>query len=478
MTGSLDQITSNAGTGLAAVQAQIAVVGDNVANAGVAGYTDKTLQLSAFDVGGQANGVRQGLVSRSVDAALQASAWSSASQVGALTVRSQVLTAVNDTQGTPGDGTSLSDLLTALQSGFAVLQAQPASSTQQSGVVAAAGALAVGINGIAATVTPQRNSVQAQIVTSVGTLNDALATVQSTTNAIVTATTSGQSTATLEDQRDTALQTISGLLDVHYDKQANGDITILGRNGFSIPLSGRFSTQSATLAPAASYAAGSAAVPAILLQTGGAASAPTDVTTRLSGGTLGELVQLRDTTLPAYTARLDAFAAKLANNFSSAGLQLFTDGSGAQSLDAYAGLSSALQVNQAVTAAPSLVRDGTPGGSFPVNSAGGPASYSAVIDRVLGTSLAANGTVPSLAADAQSLVSDQSTATSQAQGDLTTATAFQTTLATKFSDSTAVNVDQELGLMVSLQNSYQANARVLQMTQTLFNALVTATAPV
>lgn len=478
MSGSLASITSNAGTGLAAVQAQIGVLSDNIANAGVAGYSDKQLNLSAFDVGGLTDGVRQGQISRSVDASLQASVWSSASKVGALTVRSQMLTAVNDTQGTPGDGTSLSDSLTALQSSLTLLQSQPSSPAQQSAVVAAAATLANSINGTADAIAGQRNSVQNQIVSSVDTLNDALATVQSTTNAIITATTADQSTATLEDQRDTALQTISGLLDVHYDKQANGGIAILGQNGLSIPLSSRFSTQSATLTPSAAYAPGSDAVPPILLQSSVAGSAPVDVTTKLSGGTLGELVQLRDTTLPAYTASLDNFSAKLANNLSSQGLQLYTDGSTTQPLSAYAGLSSAIEVNPAVTAAPSLVRDGTPGSPYPVNPPGGPASYSDLIDRVVGASFAASGGSTSLGADAQSFVSQQSAATSRAANDLTTATAYQTTLSSKFSDGSAVNVDSELGLMVSLQNSYQANARVLQTTETLFNALVTATAPV
>ena len=478
MSGSLNSITSNASTGLAAVQAQIAALSDNIANAGVAGYSEKRLNLSAFNVGGQTEGVQQGPISRSIDASLQASIWSSASKVGALTVRSQVLTAVNDTQGTPGDGTSLSDSLTALQSSFTLLQSQPSSQTQQSAVVAAADTLANSINGTASAITAQRNGVQNQIVSSVNALNDALAAVQSTTNEIITATTAGQSTATLEDQRDSALQTISGLLDVHYSKQADGAISILGQNGLSIPLSSRFSTQSATLAPADAYAPGADTVPPILLQSSVAASAPVDVTTQLSGGTLGELIHLRDTTLPADTASLDAFSAKLANNLSSQGLQLYTDGSTTQPLTAYTGLSSAIQVNQAVTAAPSLVRDGTPGSTYPVNSASGPASYSDLIDRVVGTSFAASGTRTSLSADAQSFVSQQSAATSRAGSDLTSATAYQTTLSTKFSDGSGVNVDRELGLMVSLQNSYQANARVLQTTQTLFNALVTATAPV
>ena len=91
-----------------------------------------------------------------------------------------------------------------------------------------------------------------------------------------------------------------------------------------------------------------------------------------------------------------------------------------------------------------------------------------------GTFPAAAGS-PSLAADAQSFVSRQATAAGQATGELAGAQSYQTRVAAQLSDSSAVNVDHEMGLMIQLQNSYQANARVVQATQDLFLALLDAT---
>ena len=469
MSSSIGSILSNAASGLRAAQAGISVVSDNVANAGVAGYTKKTQEVSAFLVGDGTAGVRTGLVSRSVDSALQASAWSQDSRVAALTVRSQVLKSVNAAQGTPGDGTSLADAVTALQNGFTTLQANPSSQTQQSSVVAAANTLATAINTAAQTVTAQRNSVQAQIVGSVSSLNTALTTVRDTTHGIMTAKVAGQNTSTLEDQRDQALQTISGLLDVSYDKQDNGNITILGRSGFSIPLDSTFSTAAAPLSPGSSVATGT--VPPILMQSGNQAVLPVDVTSHLSGGSLGEQVSLRDTVLPSYTTGLDSFSAKVANQFTSQGLQLFTDGRGASSLSAYPGLSATIGVNPAVVANPASVRDGT---LTPVNPTNGPAGYTGLIDRVLRGSFAAGGGVTSLSSDAAAFVAKQSQDTSQTSADLTNATAYQTTLSSRLSSQSGVNVDQEMGLMIQLQNSYQANARVIQAAQSMFTALLNA----
>ena len=475
MSSSLTSILSNAASGMRVAQAGVAVVSDNIANAGVAGYTAKTQESSALLVGDQTSGVRTGLVSRSVDQAVQASLWSQASRVGALTVRSQVLTSVNVTQGTPGDGTSLADVVTGLQNSFTELEARPSSLTQQAAVVTAATTVATTINETAAGIVAQRNNAQSQIVTSVDTLNSALAEVQDTTRDIIAARGSGSNTADLEDQRDQALQTVSGLIDVQYDKQPNGDITILGRNGFSIPLDSRFSTGAATLTPAT---IGAGSTPPIIMQSANPSELPVDVTSRLSGGSLGELVQLRDVTLPNYAGQLDAFSAKLANLFSSQGLQLFSNGTPALTLAAAPGLSSVIEVNPAVAASPAAVRDGTSGTAYPVNPSTGPQGYTGLIDRVLGSTFAATGSTTSLVADATAFVSQQSSDTAQAGADLKAATSYQTTLSTKFSDGSSVNVDQEMGLMIKLQNSYQANARVVQAAQSMFTAILNATSAV
>lgn len=475
MTGSLNSITSTAASGMRASQLGIAVLSENIANAGVAGYTSKRLDLSTFHVGGDTSGVRTGLVSRSVDEALQTSLWTSASRVGALGVRSQVLQAVNATQGAPGDGTSIADVVATLQSKFTLLQAQPSGATLQASVAASAGALAETLNRTSAAIIHERNGVQDRIVAVVDTLNAALDTVQATTTDIIKAVGAGEDSANLQDERDAALRSLSGLLDLHYDKQANGDLVILGRNGFSFPLEARFATEPTVLAAASSYAPGSTAVPPVLLLDGNPATPAEDVTRQLSGGELGELIKLRDATLPSYTASLDALSAKIANRFASQGLQLFTDGTGAATLTAYPGLAGHIQVNPAVLADPSLIRDGTPPSPFPLNPPGGPAGFADLIGRVLTAAFSGSPGSSSLAADAQSFVSRQSAAAGQATGELTGAQSYQTRVATQLSDSSAVNVDHEMGLMIQLQNSYQANARVVQATQALFLALLDAT---
>jgi flagellar hook-associated protein 1 FlgK len=164
----------------------------------------------------------------------------------------------------------------------------------------------------------------------------------------------------------------------------------------------------------------------------------------------------------------------------------------------YVGFSSTIQVNPAVLAAPNLVRDGTPANA----NTGGTAGFATLIDNVLNYSLGANvsaatpavpntpfattgmgpsGTLstaftspPTLAGYANLIVSGQSTDTANANANLTNAKAYQTTLSGTLSTASGVNVDQQMGLMIQLQNSYQANARIMQASQTMFTALITA----
>ncbi|MDR3440134.1 flagellar basal body rod C-terminal domain-containing protein, partial [Telmatospirillum sp.] len=66
-----------------------------------------------------------------------------------------------------------------------------------------------------------------------------------------------------------------------------------------------------------------------------------------------------------------------------------------------------------------------------------------------------------LSSFATSVVSAQTGASSTATTDLATATAVQKTLTTKTAAVSGVSVDDEMSTMISLQNSYAANARMI-----------------
>jgi flagellar hook-associated protein 1 FlgK len=227
----------------------------------------------------------------------------------------------------------------------------------------------------------------------------------------------------------------------------------------------------------------------------------TDVTGQLQGGQIGANIALRDTTLPTFQAELDEFAQNLASRFDAQGLDLFTDPSGNVPLgggvpvqNGYVGFAGTIQVNQAVQANPSLVRDGTPN-SNPNDLAG----YTGIIDAVLNNVLGSNPALDSNAiglGPAGNLSAPYASATlpyatpstlqqlagtmlaSQAQESATISTqadteqVVQTSLASKLSAQSGVNMDAEMSHMIQLQNAYAANARIITAVQAMWTQLL------
>jgi flagellar hook-associated protein 1 FlgK len=491
--------------GLDAISRQLALVSHNVANASTPGYAREVTSAVAVSASGVGMGVRLAPAERVTDAELNANVMLQNGTVADLQTRQTALAAIDAIQGTPGQGNDLPSLLGGLQDAFSSLAGSPDSQPGQAQVVAAAQRLAAGINTLSNTYTVTRQGVQDAIVSGVDALNQTLSTIGNLTNRIKTTGAAGQSTADLENQRDQSLQDLSKLVGVKVLEQPDGGLLAITQAGLALPLDGgaKFTTSSATVAPGAYYPGGG--IPGVTL--GGV-----DVTAGLAGGSLGANITLRDQTLPADQAELDEFAQSLASRFDAQGLRLFTDGAGAVPASAgspvqagYVGFSGTIQVNAAIVATPSLVRDGTqaaagsPTGSsaFAPNPSGGPAGFATLSTRVLdftfgaeaqpgvpqpaintaglgaaGTLSAPYASPATLGDQATALVGAQSTDSAAASAQLQTEQAVQTSLQSKLSDIAGVNVDAEMSTMIALQNAYAANAKVIAAVQAVWSQLL------
>ena len=505
---SLNSALSIATGGLANIERQLALVSQNVANANTPGYSTEIGTQQAVTAGGIGMGVRTGPTARITDAALQAQSRVQASTVAGLATQQTALQAIDSVQGKPGQGNDLPSLLGALGNQFSTLLNQPDNQTAQSAVVGAASTLTRGINALSDAYTAQRNAAQGALVTEVASANQALSQIGTISDEIVALKPLGQSTADLENQRDAAVNTLSGLLNVKTLASPNGDLLVITRSGLSLPTHGTpspFGVSSANAAPGASYSTGT--LPGVMLN-------GVDVTRRIQGGQLGANIALRDTTLPTYQAELDEFSRSLASRFSAQGLTLFTDPTGAVPAasappvqSAYVGFAGTIQVNPAVIANGSLVRDGTqavagsPTGAsaFTPNPAGGPAGFSKLIARVLNFALGPNaqtgvaqpapnltglgpagtlgasfGAPQALSDFASTLVGSQAGDSAAISGQLQTETAVQTSLTGKLTAETGVNMDREVASVVALQNAYGINARVISVAQAMWTQLLNA----
>jgi flagellar hook-associated protein 1 FlgK len=501
---SLEGTLSIAAGGIANINRQMAVVSQNVANASTPGYAAEISTQTSMTADGQGMGVRSGPAKRNIDMELQGEIFRETATIAGLQTRQTALTSIDAVQGTPGQGGDIASLLGQLQDQFSTLLNNPDSQPQQTQTVAAATTLTQDINSLSNSYTAQRQAAQDDIVNALQTVNNALTTIGILSNNIIALRVDGRSTADLESQRDTAVQTISQLLDVKVLQQPNGDVLVTTTSGLMLPThGGQLTTTDANVQPGAFHPGGG--IPAILL--GGA-----DVTSQLTGGQIGSDLELRDVTVPTYQAELDEFSQNLADRFDAQGLTMFTDPTGAVPVSApppvqngYVGFSTTIQVNPAVEADPSLLRDGThpvvgnPAGpsAFVPNPPGGPAGFTTMIQRILNFALgstaqsgvpqptpnttnlgpAGNLTAPytaplTLGGLAATVVATQAQDSATTTSQLATEQAVQSALSAKLATVSGVSMDKEMSNMIQLQNAYGANARVIAAVQTMWSQLL------
>lgn len=292
LTGAL----SNASSALTTAQYQIALSTTNVANANTAGYTSKTYTATAQTT---TLALSTGALSRVTDTYLQKSLISSsASAAYAEAVDSYMSrydTLLGDTSS-DGDIASLtSNLATQLTS-----LAGGTGDTDAAAVVSAAADLADGLRNLSAGIQDLRSDADSAIATTVDQINGLLKQIDALNDQIV----AGQGDATtLADARDTALQTLSGLVDVSSYTDSSGRLNVYTGGQMLV------GATASTLSFSASGAVSEGSVYPDSLS--GVSINGRDVTTSLTGGELGALIALRDTLLPAEQAGLDALASTL-----------------------------------------------------------------------------------------------------------------------------------------------------------------------
>jgi flagellar hook-associated protein 1 FlgK len=513
---SLNSALSIASGGLANINAQFALISQNVANASTPGYAAEVGNQQDVTAGGVALGVQTAPATLQINQALQTSVTQQNAIVSNAQTTQTALQAIDSVLGTPGSGSDIGSLLGNLQDSFSTLLTDPSNETEQSAVVSSAATLAQGINSLSAAYSAQRQTAQNDLGSAVSALNSNLATIGQLSDQIIGFKQTGQSTADLENQRNAAVQTLSHLINVNAVEQPDGDMAVFTSSGLSLPTrstSGPFSIPTASTPPGSYYPGGG--LPGINL--GGQ-----DVTSQMVGGQIGADITLRDTTLPTDQGELDEFAYGVSSRFASQGLSLFTDpsgnvpsGGGTPAQLGYVGFAATIRVNPAVTADPSLVRDGnvaiagsvigaaafTPNPQAGPNGvpAAGPAGFTTLISNIVhytfgaqvqsgvsqpslntnGLGASGNLTAPfnaggALSDYATNLVASQAQQSATTTSNLTTDQALQSSLNAKISAVSGVNMDTEMSLMLNLQNAYGANARVINAVQTMFTDIMQA----
>lgn len=297
---SLSSIIGAAGAGLTAAQTRMAVANLNVSNADDLTYTRKTV-TSAVSTTTQT--LSDATILRVADSYLSKTVLKTAAAAGGDAVTDSYMQSYDAALGSTASGDDVSSLLTAFATSLSALSSS-ADATTKAQLVADASSLAQGVESLSGEVQTLRTQANTQIETTVGEVNQSLKSLASLNDQIATVSAQGGDTTSLEDERDAALTTLSGLMGVSSYVTADNQLRVYTTGGDAL-----LGTTAATLSYTASSTLGAGAaypgsIPGILLN-------GKDITTSQTTGELGALVTLRDTTLPAEQDELDALATTL-----------------------------------------------------------------------------------------------------------------------------------------------------------------------
>ncbi|RDI50413.1 flagellar hook-associated protein FlgK [Microvirga subterranea] len=479
---------NTARSSLQASSTQMSVISRNNAGATDATYSRKIASLVTAD-----GGVRIS-VRRSSDTALFFKMLSTTSNAAA---QQAVLEGYDKLKNTVGD-TSLNQSaaakIGALNSALAQYANKPDDANLGRAVVDRAGELATMLNEATKTVQSARKEADTKIAESVGRVNDLLGQFETANKAVIQGSAAGIDISDALDARDKILAQLSEEMGITVSTRENNDMAIYTDSGVTLF---EKTPRSVTFNPTSAFAPGTvgSAVYVDGVQITGQGPMP------IHAGRLVGLVAVRDDITVTYQGQLDAIAATLIDAFGEAdpsatppvgpkvaGLLTYS-GSGAPAMPSGAGLvglAGRITTNPGIDpskgGAVEALRDGltytyNPGGI------GGNAAFAERLNAIA-TGMNADRTFdPALGHGAPASLQAFSTfSAAWLESGRKTASAevdYRVTLlghaSEALSNATGVNMDDETALMLQVEKSYSASAKLLsvidEMLRTLLNAV-------
>jgi len=318
---SLSSALSIAMSGLTANQAGLSIVSSNVANASTPGFVSQSVNLVEQGTGGVGTGVQVAGITRALDTVVQSQLRTETSGGGFADQISSVLTQLQNVYGTPGGQGTLETAFDNLTTAVQGLSANSGASSAQSAVVTAAQNMAQQLNATTQGIQALRTGAQQDIATSVSSANADMTQIANLNTQLQGLSPTDPSTATLEDQRDTAINQLAQLMDVRVTTGGNNQVTIYTNSGVQL-----VGAQASTLSFSGPAALGASnlystnpsqnGVGTITLTSPSGATIDMNATNAISSGQIAADLQLRDTTLVQAQTQVDQLAASISSALS------------------------------------------------------------------------------------------------------------------------------------------------------------------
>ncbi len=452
--GTIASLMDIAQQGLMADQEALNVTSNNVANQNTSGYTREVVSFQSVDsvslsgstfgagVTASSTSQRDRVLEQRVQQQTQTQAQSGALESALQQIQNIFgLNSTADSASSTALGTATNSFFTALSA----LASNPSDTATRQNVLTAANALAGALNSAANQLTQVSSSLDQQVVSDASQVNSLTATIASL-NAQISSVSPDADAGTLEDQRQSAITQLSQLVGLNQISTENNGMT-LTTSGGALLISG-----SQSFALKTTQAGGTMH---ILAGVDGQ-----DVTSSLTGGDLGGVLQARDQLLPGYQNSLDSLAFGIGTQVNQQNeLGIDANGNPGSALFSLPPTQSgAAALIQVATADPNAVAAASPG-----EGSAGNANASALAD--LSTAAVAGGeTVSGFLA---SFLGQVGSDTSGAAANSSTQQAILTQLTTQRDSLSAVSLDEEAANLTQYQRAYQATAQVFNIANSV-----------
>lgn len=460
-------------SGLSVAGTRGGITSENIANAGRADYVRRSASLDAPSAG---SGVAVSAIRRDVNGALQARERSDVAAAAYHQTHGDGIALYADRLAGSGSGHALPARIADLQADLDLLSGSPGDTSAQRAVLASAETLARDIREAASAARDAQASARSALSSDMNEANTLLDEI-ATANVRIGETEAGSSQrATAEDARDAAIDRLSEIVDLEVTPRPGGTLDLRVGGGAAL-LEGTKAHHLSFDEDTGTLSAGDADI------TPGRSGAR-----GVSGGSLAANVTLATETLPKMSSQLDALSAGLVTAFEEAeGPALgagqpgfFTDDGEAYNPAERDGLALRLKVNSAVQPEGDnelwRIRDGfaatTPG------AASDPTRVLAFASALENTQTFDEadglGTSARLSDYAATLVAGHNVAATEARDTASGHAASAAAIATQRSATEGVNIDTELQDLLSIEQSYAANAQVISALTRMMDTLLEA----
>jgi flagellar hook-associated protein 1 FlgK len=295
-------------SGIQADETAAQVTSNNIANASTAGYDRQVPILEEsdpMDVGGfmLGGGVTVESVQSIRDNVLNLRLNQETQQQSSLNTyingMQQVESVFNE-----ASGVGLSSAIDGFFNSIQALSADPSNSTLRQAVLDAGGTLAGGFNSASAQMKAMQSGINQDVSQTVGQINGLTSQIAALNQQITSFQGVGQGSGDLVGQRDEALSQLSSLVGGSTISADNGSVTVTAAGGSPLVVG----NQAFQLTTGVDATTGMTQV----------YSQGTNITARITGGSLAGDIQVRDQEIPALQDSLDDLAASLISNVNSA----------------------------------------------------------------------------------------------------------------------------------------------------------------